>query len=305
MVSENEISVLLFHRISDHSDQLWPSMTISVFEKIMDKLKESVQIISFQEMAQLNEYPKKPLVIISFDDGYTDFFDNVMPILISKKIKANHNICPGLIESSTPPWTQILSLYLSYKNSNHHNFNKEFAIPDHEIISEKKFIEVCKKLLQYKDEDRSVLVKTLYDYIPKEKIYTLMDWQQIKYCSLNNIEFGSHGNFHRNLLQVSEPEILFDEIDESKRKIEAKLGTAPIIFAFANAMGNDASREYVKKSFYRFILITMDKMMKWKIMKNDEKIEIPRINISRNDWREEYLRALGFHYRIKNLFKIV
>ena len=38
---------------------------------------------------------------------------------------------------------------------------------------------------------------------------------------------------------------------------------------------------------------------------NNEKIQVPRINISRSDWREEYLRSLGFHAYLKQFLKII
>jgi peptidoglycan/xylan/chitin deacetylase (PgdA/CDA1 family) len=304
MIVGNEISVLLFHRISNDSDQLWPSMQISVFQKLIDKLYASVEIISFSDLKKINQYNSKPLVIISFDDGYLDFYENALPILAARNIKANHNICPGLIETATPPWTQVLSLYLSYRTSNDLKFNTAFLIAENEHIDENKFIEICKQLLNYPDEKRSELVNPLISHIPKQKVYALMNWDQIKYCTLHHIEFGSHGNLHRNLLQVTDSKVLQEEIDESCHKLEAQLGYRPSIFAFANAVGNDISRQFVQHSFYQFILISMDKLYKWSPINAKDKIEIPRINIARNDWREEYLRALGFHTRIKKLIKI-
>ena len=126
-----------------------------------------------------------------------------------------------------------------------------------------------------------------------------MNWEQVKYCSENNIEIGSHGYMHRNLLQIWDSSILENEIQESAQKIAEKTGIKPGIFAFANAMGNDASKEFVRKSGYQFSLVLMDQLYQWRPISADEHIEIPRINISRSDWREEYLRALGFHVLLK------
>jgi peptidoglycan/xylan/chitin deacetylase (PgdA/CDA1 family) len=130
-----------------------------------------------------------------------------------------------------------------------------------------------------------------------------MTWDQIKYCSNNNIEIGSHGYLHRNLLQITAQSILENEINASSIKIKQEIGKSPNIFAFANAVGSNESKEFVKKAGYQFTLIGMDQLFKWDLISKSENVEIPRINISRSDWREEYLRALGFHARIKYLFK--
>lgn len=299
MLHNKEIAVLLFHRVSDVSDPLWPSMPLKTFEHLIKKLNQKVSILSFSEFKQLKVYPVKPVILLSFDDGYSDFYYNVMPLFKQLNIKANHNICPGLIDLSAPPWTQILSLYLSYKTSDNVLFNSKLQLVDKKYFSENYFLEICKNLLQYNDEERSNLILPLLAHIPKEKIYQLMNWEQVKYCSENNIEIGSHGYMHRNLLQIWDSSILENEIQESAQKIAEKTGIKPGIFAFANAMGNDASKEFVRKSGYQFSLVLMDQLYQWRPISADEHIEIPRINISRSDWREEYLRALGFHVLLK------
>lgn len=305
MVNEEQISVLLFHRIGDSADKLWPSMPVKSFKKLILKLKKTVEIISFSDLTTLKSYPSKPIIILSFDDGYNDFFEVVMPLFLAHKIKANHNICPGLIDMEVPPWTQILSLYLINKNNENENLNQKFQINSNEIFTEKKFIDLCKKILELNDEERHEIILPLLNYIPKDKIFKLMTWEQIRFCAENNIEIGSHGYLHRNLLQVIDPQILHNEIFDSNTIIESKIGMKPKIFAFANAMGNEQSKEYVKKSGYQFILVLMDKLVKWKPISKNEIFELARINISRPDWREEYLRALGFHARLKLYFKMI
>jgi peptidoglycan/xylan/chitin deacetylase (PgdA/CDA1 family) len=301
MVSSKEISVLLFHRVSNDSDALWPSMPIKSFEKLIKELNNSVDIISLKELKLMKSYPSKPVILLSFDDGYVDFYENVMPVFKHYKIKANHNICPGLIDLSAPPWTQILSLYLSYKTSENEDFHKVMSLEKNILLDEQSFLKLCKKLLQYDDKKRNDLIHPLLAHIPSEKVYKLMNWEQVKYCSDNDIEIGSHGYMHRNLLQIWDTEILYNEIEESRLKIVEKIGVTPDIFAFANAMGNDESKQFVRKSGYHFSFILMDKQFIWQPINEGAHMEIPRINISRSDWREEYLRALGFHEKIKNI----
>ena len=175
MISNKEISVLLFHRICDNSDLLWPSMPVKSFERLIYKINKTTEITSFKDLLSIKAYPSKPMVILSFDDGYVDFIENVMPIFKSMNIKANHNICPGLIDLDTPPWTQILSLYLSFKNSENKEFNSALNINNGETFNEKKFIELCKLLLQYDDNKRNDLISPLLQHIPKEKVFRGFD----------------------------------------------------------------------------------------------------------------------------------
>lgn len=304
LVNNKEIPVLLFHRISNNTDLLWPSMPVKSFENLVLKINQTCTIISFSDLIRMQSFPSKPIIILSFDDGYIDFFENVMPMFKRLNIKANHNICPGLIDREVPPWTQILSLYLSFKTSNNEVFSNKLSIAHDETFTEKRFIDLCKQLLQFDDEKRNALIMPLLLHVPKEKMYKLMNWEQIKYCAENNIEIGSHGYMHRNLLQVWDQVILENEINESGQKIEQILKQRPKVFAFANAMGNEESKKFVLNSGYQFALMLMDKLLMWSPVSADKKIVVPRINISRPDWREEYLRALGFHARIKQFLKV-
>ena len=86
MVNDKEIAVLLFHRISDSSDLLWPAMPIKSFEKLLLKIKAKSEIISFSDLTTVKSYPSKPLIILSFDDGYVDFYEHAIPILTLLKL---------------------------------------------------------------------------------------------------------------------------------------------------------------------------------------------------------------------------
>ncbi len=301
MCHKQKVSVLLFHRITSQHDQLWPAMHLNNFEKLIAQLAKTCQIISFSELEVLKNYPTKPLIILSFDDGYEDFYFDVMPLLVKYGLKSNHNICPGLIDTKMLPWTQILSLYLSYGNSSNSVFEDTFKAYIKNPLKEKHFLKICRILLTYTEQDREALILPLAEHIPAHKMYKLMNWEQIKYIIKQGVEIGSHGYMHRNLMQLNDNLSLQKEIIESKTKIAQETGYDPQIFAFANAQGNALSKAAVRQAGYKYALTGMDKTLTWEALKGKTGIEVSRINISRNDWYEEYLRALGFHSKIKSL----
>jgi len=106
-VKNEEISVLTFHRISDDRDPLWPPMPVETFRILMKQLSERTCVIPLEKIEAVETYPDKPLVSLSFDDGYLDFLENALPVLKSFKLPANHNICPDLIDKGVPPYFHI------------------------------------------------------------------------------------------------------------------------------------------------------------------------------------------------------
>lgn len=92
------VTVLLYHRVSDDArDNL--TTGIEQFDRQMRLLRRHFQIISLAELLQMNDLSRstKPVVCITFDDGYLDNYDNAYPILQRNHIPAAFFVSTGLI----------------------------------------------------------------------------------------------------------------------------------------------------------------------------------------------------------------
>jgi len=90
------VPVLMYHHVLDSSVAKEISATnlnvpINTFREQMDYLLgKGYHVISLDEMMagiRSNSLPSKP-VVLTFDDGYRDFYENVFPILREKSIRA-------------------------------------------------------------------------------------------------------------------------------------------------------------------------------------------------------------------------
>lgn len=100
------VPILLYHYVEyvqDKSDTIRQSLNIQphTFEQQVKTLQDANY--SFMTVGELGEVlngekklPKKP-VILTFDDGYRDFFTDVFPILKKYKIKATEYVVSGFI----------------------------------------------------------------------------------------------------------------------------------------------------------------------------------------------------------------
>ena len=86
----SEIPVLLYHRVVEHSltnSRFNLYVTRNEIERQLISLKRrGFQTVTFKDIAQ-GVRAKNP-VILTFDDGYVDNFDNLMPLLIKHDAKA-------------------------------------------------------------------------------------------------------------------------------------------------------------------------------------------------------------------------
>lgn len=130
--ARSHVYILTFHRISDFSCSMWPPMSVDMFSNIVSYLTGHVNVVSPYDIDQVGENKSGvPNVVITFDDGYIDFFENALPILRDHGVKCIHHVCPGLIDKGELPWPQIVCLYMKQHNGKRFIFGDyiDFKIP--------------------------------------------------------------------------------------------------------------------------------------------------------------------------------
>ena len=111
------IPILMYHHVNSLTGDQKTSVSLTigtdVFVRQMDYLSQKgYQTIDLNQLVDsLNggvNLPAKP-VVISFDDGYEDFYTDVFPVLKSHNFKAIVFVSSGLVESSAAylTWSQI------------------------------------------------------------------------------------------------------------------------------------------------------------------------------------------------------
>lgn len=99
--------ILYYHRIADIDfiDQQIDDHNVlpEVFERQIVALSESAEIIPLTELPQrLKRNAEKPLVCLTFDDGYANFFSTAMPILKRYNVPATLSVVTGIIGTPNP-----------------------------------------------------------------------------------------------------------------------------------------------------------------------------------------------------------
>ena len=91
-------TVLLYHRVTDSVRDLLTT-GIEQFERQMALLRRHFQVISLAEIFSLDAVPRtdRPLVCVTFDDGYLDNYLNAAPILRRHEIPAAFFVSTGIV----------------------------------------------------------------------------------------------------------------------------------------------------------------------------------------------------------------
>lgn len=246
----SEITILCLHRISFEKDDFFPPIHPDKFVELLKYLQKYYEIINFNSL-KFTKKQDKPLLILSFDDGYYDFYEIALPILMKFNITANHNIVNRCASYNEIIWTQKLNLLfneLKIKNSS--SSLLEFDIDNLTIVKhnwEINYMKIFNHLLTVKHEVRNEkLDRLIHTNEVDTSTVKMMNWDQIIECNKYGIEFGSHTYSHDVLSTLDKTYELEKEIELSINEINSKVKIKCNILSIPNGQFNEYTKNYLE-----------------------------------------------------------
>lgn len=87
-----DVVVLLYHRVGDGRSEI--DMPVGAFERQLEHLRERERVLTLDEA--LDGDPRGG-VVLTFDDGYRDFVESVVPLLVEHRMPAVLYLATGLV----------------------------------------------------------------------------------------------------------------------------------------------------------------------------------------------------------------
>lgn len=301
---KNKLTVLSLHRISEELDFFWNPMKPKTFEFLLAYLKKHYHVICFRELPEIVKVKgTKPLAIISFDDGYYDFYEYALPLLMKYKLPSNHNIVNECAENNMIIWTQRLNfifnhcrqnkIAVSFEKNEHrfelNNFNNNWM---------SFYLAVYKWMLQLPLQDRLELLVKHENALSISASVKMMNWQQIAECSANGVEVGSHTFSHDVISTINDEVLLNKEIVQSTRELEQKINKKVNVLALPNGQGNVNITKCLTEAKINYLLYVEDKLNELNNLTGTIN-KIYRINLVEENVSAMKLRTEMFHSKIK------
>lgn len=261
-LSTNNYLILMYHRVIPFKAAI-PGMQAGMyvepetFYMQLLYLKKYFRIIPFPEIItylnnQSYEKGNKPTCIITFDDGWYDFYKYAYPILKTQKVPATVFLPTKYIGTEDIFWTDQLA-YLIEKDINTNNYNKLIEnkntgnLDVMEIIGQwegtidSKIERAIFLLKKYRVEDIKVILekykkKLGLDSMPTERAF--LKWGEVEEMKKSGfINFGSHTHNHKMLTYLDDQEIM-DELVQSKNRLISEKVVESTFIPFSYPNGN-------------------------------------------------------------------
>lgn len=241
--SRQVLTVLCFHRISDEHSPAYPPLPVAVFDQLLGYICDNYIVA---DINAIDHNPPMPQVILSFDDGYEDFYINALPILKKRKLPFVLSIIAGCAAQECSLWTQKLNKYLEtfLDGRSLHYGGETYTITNGNI--ERIAVKLYKDLAMLGPAERYQRMKQIRSQCPVTPQETrFMNWEQIRACVAAGGSVFNHTYSHENMGMHVMPDMLLREINMSKQTIEECTGASVNGFTFPNSMYDNDSLEHV------------------------------------------------------------
>jgi peptidoglycan/xylan/chitin deacetylase (PgdA/CDA1 family) len=304
-----KIKIFLFHRISPHTDPIWPPISPAHFDRILTYLKANFEIVPLEETLLGNYKPRhtKKLCAITFDDGYKDFVEYALPIIKKHHAFASMYVITDCVNSNLPPWTYLFNhLLLNTKLSSleinsaeipAHLKKNEWKNTQERIACIKQFSPILKRI---SDEEKENIMSQVQAQIKDVATLTglMLSWDDIRYIKSEGVEIGSHSGNHPALSKDFHLDSVRHELKRSGEEIEKEIGKFPVAISYPFGIYNQKVKKIANETGYKIGLTVYPK----EYAVSEDKYEIPRIELYSEPFYKTRIRINGQLQALKNLF---
>ncbi len=286
IASKNKISVLTYHGITGGDSKINDFCFVCKcdFEKQMEFISKNFEVKSAEDAYFKQHDKRKPIAVITFDDGFFNNYSHAFPILKKYNIPATIFLSTSFIDSNNTIWFCKIIQYIesrtdevviwkgqsiSIKTSSDKRLASSIIQAD---IKKLHPAEINGELNCLYGFSGNIIdyTKTSFGMLTKESIKEMQDSKLVT--------FGAHTHNHVILSRLSENECEL-EVTNSIEKVKILTGKECKMFAYPNGGKDDYDDRH--KLLLKNLNIDLTFSMKDGLSsKNDDLFEIKRLFIS-------------------------
>jgi peptidoglycan/xylan/chitin deacetylase (PgdA/CDA1 family) len=231
-----------YHRIGDPAttdfDRATFSCTAERFEEHVIALKEKFEVVGLDRLLFLTRQAnpvRKPLALITFDDGYVDNYSLAFPILRKHRVTAVFFLPTAFIGTSRVPWWDEIAWLVRQAAGK----SIELQGGDQPLLLRTENMEANIRKIMKWVKSRPVPIERQVEEIrdacgglalpTKGRLF--VDWDEVREMRSLGMDIGSHTHTHRLLAHLDRAEQR-EELARSKEILESALGTPVTAVAY-------------------------------------------------------------------------
>lgn len=256
------LTLLLYHRVLP-DEQAWSyplstlAMPASMFEQQMHWLAESCRVVPVQEgLDQLGrgEPGDRPLVSVTFDDGYADNAEIAAPLLSAAGIRGTFFVTAGAVRDGDVLWHDRAILCWQRHGSDASLIAERALNLERATCGARDAREWARWLKTLTPDERSRALDACLDGPLSEQEtapFRLMSVKQVRQLADDGHEIASHTMSHALLPQLDDAQ-LQHELAGSMKCLEEMTGEAPRGIGYPNGDVDDRVAQAARTAGYDY-----------------------------------------------------
>jgi peptidoglycan/xylan/chitin deacetylase (PgdA/CDA1 family) len=275
--------ILTYHRIAERgsSDHWRLCVSPEHFAQQLDVLRRAATVVPLGELASaLRTRRARPVVALTFDDGYVDNLTAALPLLQERGFPATVFVTTAYVGSGRPFWWDSLAGVILDGGSlppsiqlreGHHSFvwnahDDETSDPGLTKLGRQRLhLELWHWMYGMNPAAREQALSQLVQWSGRSfrgntpaRPMEATELQRLAACGL--VEIGAHSDTHRALAGLSPREQL-DEVARSREALKGILGCPPTSFAYPFGSHDAATRAALAETGYERACTTEDDLV--------------------------------------------
>jgi peptidoglycan/xylan/chitin deacetylase (PgdA/CDA1 family) len=281
------LTVLMYHRVlPDESCGDYPfaslAMPASAFRAQLAWLAEHAEVLPLGRALQRSptRRAKRPLVSVTFDDGYADNKEIAAPMAEELGLRCSFFVATDFVQGSQPLWFDRAHALISRAA---HAACVEAWQAAGLAVQAPRLADVSAWISQLKSVEPTLREGFLGcleaeagpDLRADLEAVRPMRPDDLRALANSGHEIASHGTGHNVFLTLSD-EALERELEESRRRIGSWIGEAPLGLAYPNGDQDERVRAASRRAGYAWACTTRAGMFRW----GSDPLQVPRRDVT-------------------------
>lgn len=271
----DSVNVIAYHRVvadiaKAEKDSIYGLVvSTETFRKHCELLRKSYNVVSLETARYFLDTRRKvtrPLAVITFDDGYLDFYEEAFPVLNEFGLPATVFLPTAFIGQDKPLAHD--RIYWLVKQSIEKSVSLAAALTkagvsseiSREFVNSRNLLKLTDSLVFLPDNLREKAISEMekelgdkFEDYPAE--YRLLNWDLVREMARKGIHFGAH-TLNHVVLPLENEAAMETEITGSKHALEAQLGSKVVSFAYPNGEYNATVKSLVAQAGFQVAVTT-------------------------------------------------